>query len=157
MSVLPIRALALAVALARCTAAPPPDGMADSTEQGTHLHTALTSGFTAPEQLVLRDPPAWQAAWTRLHEGAAPPLPAVDFARDMVVLLALGERSSGGYQIRFDALERRGADATVQYTVTTPGPGCMTTRAITSPVDVVRVPRVAGSVRFAARTVRTPC
>jgi hypothetical protein len=33
----------------------------------------------------------------------------------------------------------------------------MTTQAITAPVDVVRVPRVPGAVRFEPRTVREDC
>ena len=180
MLALPVRTLALTLALAGCPSAPspttespgstatpgasgatqpsPPDGMAGASQQGTRIHSATTSGFTGPEQLVLRDPAAWQAAWSRLHEGmVAPPLPAVDFTREMVVLLALGERSSGGYQIRFDGITVAGANATVRFTITEPGTGCMTTQAMTAPVDIVRVPRAAGTVRFEPTTARSNC
>ena len=171
MLTLSIRTLALTLALAGCPSAPrpepdatgaaqpsPSDGMTGATQQGTRLYGAATSGFTGAEELVIRDQAAWQAAWARVHEGmAAPPLPAVDFARDMVVLLALGERSSGGHAVRFDSLSVSGGGATVRYTATSPGPGCMTTQAITAPIEVVRVARVAGAVRFEARTVQERC
>ena len=176
----PVRTLALTLALAGCPSAPspspespgsttapgasgavqpsPPDGMAGVSQQGTRLHSANTSGFTGPEQLVLRERAAWQAAWARLHEGmVAPALPTVDFTREMVVVLALGERSSGGYEVRFDGITASGANATVRYTITEPGPACMTTQALTTPVDVVRVPRVTGTVRFEPKTERSNC
>ena len=176
----PIRTLALSLALAGCSSAPrtttgspgdaapagapgatlpsPPDGMTGAGQQGTRIHRATSSGFTGPEQLVLRDQAAWRAAWARVHqEPGAPALPSVDFTREMVVVLALGERSSGGHQVRFDAIAVSGNDAVVRYTVTEPDPSCMTTQAITAPVDVVRVPRVSGTVRFEPRTVREDC
>jgi hypothetical protein len=176
----PVRTLALTLALAGCPSAPSPttespgsttapgasgaaqpsptDGMAGASQQGTRIHSATTSGFTGPEQLVLRDQAAWQAAWARLHEGmVAPALPTVDFTREMVVLLALGERSSGGHQVRFDGITASGADATVRYTITEPGAGCMTTQAMTAPVDIVRVPRATGTVRFEPKTERSTC
>ena len=176
----PVRTLALTLALAGCSSAPSPTtespgsttapgasgaaqpsptyGMTAASQQGTRIHSATTSGFTGPEQRVLRDRAAWQDAWSRLHEGmVAPALPAVDFTREMVVVLALGERSSGGHEIRFDGIAASGSDATVRYTITEPGANCMTTQAMTAPVDVVRVPRVAGVVRFEPKTVRTNC
>ena len=176
----PIRTLALTLALAGCPSAPrsttespgstatpgaagatqpsPTDGMAGASQQGTRIHSATTSGFTGPEQLVVRDQAGWQGAWTRLHEGmVAPALPAVDFAREMVIVLALGERSSGGHQVRFDGITASGSDATVRYTITEPGANCMTTQAMTAPVDIVRVPRATGTVRFEPKTVRTSC
>jgi hypothetical protein len=87
--------------------------------------------------------------------GAAP---AVDFAREMVVLVAAGEQSSGGHSVRVNGTST-GADGAlvVHVTRTAPGPGCMSTMVITSPVDVVRVPRVAGAVRTDTRTVAEPC
>jgi hypothetical protein len=137
---------------------PRADSMSPAQPSGTRIASASTSGFTTPEQLVLRDQAVWQAAWSRLHEGmVAPPLPAVDFAREMVVLLALGERSSGGHRIRFDGITVAGANATVRFTITEPGADCMTTQVMTAPVDVVRVPRAAGTVRFEPTTVRSSC
>jgi hypothetical protein len=122
------------------------------------LYGAQTSAYDAAEEVVLRDRAAWQAAWQRLHNGlAAEPLPAVDFARDLVVLVALGERNSGGTTLRVDEVVQVGADTVVRYTVTEPGPGCMTAQVITSPVEVVRVPRAGGAVRFERRTRVTPC
>jgi hypothetical protein len=41
--------------------------------------------------------------------------------------------------------------------VTSPGPSCMTTQMLTSPVDVVVVRRIEGQAQFEARTVVQNC
>ncbi len=124
----------------------------------TRLLNSAHTGHTQPAELVLRDPEAFAAAWHQLHEGQPEgERPTVDFGSRMVVLLALGERGSGGHAVRFEEMVREGGDAVVRYTVTAPGPNCMTTQAITAPADVVSVPRVAGTVRFERRMVTEPC
>ena len=135
-------------------------GVDVTSEQQSHtrLLSMPTSGYAESAELVLRDAAAFAAAWRTLHQGIpGNPPPAIDFARRMVVLLALGQRNTGGHGIRFDAIVASGAGATVRYTVTSPGAGCMTTQAITSPVDVVSVPRVDGEIRFERRSVVQEC
>ncbi len=124
----------------------------------TRLYGAQVSAYATAEEAVIRDQSAWQGAWRQLHNGlAAAPVPAVDFAREVVVLVAAGERNTGGTTLRVDDVVQVGADAVVRYTVTEPGPGCMTAQVITSPVEVVRVPQAGGAVRFERRTTVTPC
>ncbi len=127
-------------------------------QTAARLLSASQSGFTEPAELAVRERGEFAAAWATLHRGLpgnAPP--EVDFSRRTVVLLALGERSSGGYSVRFDGITREEGGAVVRYTVTRPGPGCMTTQAITSPVDVVSVSRVEGAVRFERQEVVDSC
>jgi hypothetical protein len=124
-----------------------------------HLYTSETSQGGEPGVRVLRDAAAWEGAWRELHAGlAAGPAPAVDFGREMVVVVAAGERPSGGHALRVDATSTAPDGALVLHvTATAPGEGCMSTAVITSPVDVVRVPRTAGAVRADTRTVRQRC
>lgn len=156
-------ALLVAAAPGCAPASEPPPSAASATsvptdQPATRLLSSVISGYTEPAEEVIRDPAAWASAWRRLHDAnPATALPEVDFGQSMVVLLALGERSSGGHAVRFDELSREGDTATVRYTVTSPGPNCMSTQAITSPVDVVRVARVPGTVRFERRMVQQAC
>jgi hypothetical protein len=124
------------------------------------LFHAYQTGYGEPTTLVLRDRAAWEGAWGRLHRGGgAPAAPAVDFAREMVLVVALGERPSGGYDVAIDAVapDVAGGGATVRYTAREPGEGCMSTQALTSPAIAVRAARVAGAVRFERHVVRSPC
>lgn len=173
-----IRAAALLV-LAACPTTTPPHSPSDDggtstasggagTSPGTtsmpaaqppvHLFTQQNSAYRLGDERVLRDQGAWDAVWQTLHGGTpAERAPTVDFARDMVVLVALGEASTGGYDVHIDDVTPESGGAVVRYTVTEPGPGCMTTQAITAPADVVRVPRAVGAARFVRQTVKRGC
>lgn len=165
--------LALAVALAGCPAAPSGTSSAAGSGGSTRpspavavtpipdadrLFATSTSGYEEPTQLVVRDRAAWEAAWSRLHGGQpAAPAPAVDFARDVVVVVAMGTRGSGGHAVRTDGVSASGDAAVVRVALVSPGPSCMTTQAITTPAEAVRVRRPAGDVRIETRAVTTPC
>lgn len=124
----------------------------------TRIVTQHTSGFDEAAQRVIRDQAAFQAAWKTVLGGIpGDPPPAVDFTKEMVILVALGGRSTGGHAVRIDAVTPSGDGAVVRYTVTRPGQGCMTTQSLTSPVEMVRAPRVNGAVRFDGRDVVQPC
>ncbi|MES3035586.1 MAG: protease complex subunit PrcB family protein [Gemmatimonadota bacterium] len=118
-----------------------------------------SSGLTAAQRTVIRDEVAWRAAWVSIWQNLSPQpeLPAVDFAQEMIVVAALGERGSGGFSIVIDSASRTPTGATVVVHVTSPGANCMNTMAITAPVDVARVPRVTGTVTFRERTSVSDC
>jgi hypothetical protein len=124
----------------------------------TRMLTQRTSGFDEPAELVIRDRAALEAGWARVfNQVQGNPAPAVDFARETVILVALGNRATGGHDVRVNAVARSADGAVVRYSAASPGPGCITTQALTSPVDVVRAPRIAGSVRFERQDVVQRC
>jgi len=118
------------------------------------------SGFDQSVRTVIRDQESWQAAWTRLYIGmtpAPPTPPAVDFSRSTVILVALGARATGGYDI---AVSRVARDAGVLYVVvtsTSPGDRCYTTQAFTQPVDIVVVPHTVDETVFVERKTVHQC
>ena len=117
------------------------------------------SGLTTAQRLVVRDEAAWRDAWAAIWRDAtpAPPLPSIDFAREMVVVAALGERNSGGYGILIDSAAASGGGLRVFVRTTSPGPRCFVTGALTQPVDAARLPRVDGPVEFVERAEVTDC
>lgn len=124
----------------------------------TRILTQRNSGFDEPAELVIRDQAALESAWARVfNQVQGNPPPAVDFGKETVILVALGGRSSGGHSVHVDAVTRSGDGAVVRYTATRPGEGCMTTQSLTSPVEVVRAPRIAGTVRFQRNEAVQPC
>lgn len=117
-----------------------------------------SSGITEPRRVVIRDDAAWRAAWEEIWARTGPtppPLPAIDFTRDVIVLAALGQRNSGGYGIMVDSASRATSGTVVWVTKLTPGK-CGTTAALTQPVDVVSMPKVAGNVEFRERETVSP-
>lgn len=84
---------------------------------------------------VVRTGREWQESWERL-EGCRrplPPLPPVNWENDMVIVFALGGRSSGGFAAR---VERLRIDHQTMYVFAyekQPGRSCFTTTAVTNP------------------------
>jgi hypothetical protein len=54
---------------------------------------------------VIRDRGAWEAVWDELHEGPPPPLPEIDFGREMAIV-ALGPGCGGSVEITSIGRER---------------------------------------------------
>ena len=77
-----------------------------------------------------------------------PPIPPTDFRRESVLGFFLGTRSTGGYGIEVRDVTTEGGEYYVNVVVREPGPGAITTQAITSPWVLVRVPRPDISVAW---------
>jgi len=117
------------------------------------------SGLVEPQRLVVRDPATWSQVWATIwrNQSPTPPLPDHDFARDMLVVVALGQRSTGGYSILIDSAEATSDGVTVLVRAVVPGAGCGVTLALTQPVDIARLPRTDATVKFRDRTVQQFC
>ena len=108
------------------------------------------SGLDEPQRTIVRDEVAWRAAWAAIwrRHSPEPPLPQVDFEREMLIVAALGSRPSTGYGIFVDSAFAEGEGLLVQIRTVAPGARCGTGGALTQPVDVARVTRIDGAVRF---------
>lgn len=98
----------------------------------------------------------FQTYWARFQ--GEPPQNAprgIDWNKEQLVAIHLGERSTGGYEVRVLSMARsHAAEITVEYAEITPAKGSMTTQSLTSPWVVVRMDRAAGSLNF-KKTVRS--
>ena len=120
---------------------------------------AYNSGLDKPARIVVRDDANWQAVWLAIYRGSStvPPAPTIDFAREMVLVAALGARGSGGYGIMIDRAnetDNRGINVTVRSIA--PG-NCVVTAAFTQPIDIARLPIRTGKVEFTERSEVHDC
>jgi hypothetical protein len=99
---------------------------------GQWTHT----GIREARRTVIQDANAWAAFWSELGVGDRP---AVDFSRDVVIAVAAGERPSGGHEIAVTKVTQRDGELRAEVTETAPGPNCLSTSALSQPVDVVVV------------------
>ena len=119
------------------------------------------SGIGDSLRTVIADQQHWREVWARIHrdERPVPPVPAIDWRRELVIVAALGRRSSGGFAIRIDSAYQR--DDTLEIVVRTevPGRNCMLTAAFSQPVDLARLPRPAATlpVHFRESVHVEPC
>ena len=121
--------------------------------------TLSYSGYLSETRAVIDNAADLAAAWSRaLALQADPPAPPdVDFTHDRVLLVALGERATGGYGIEVARADRVGSDVVVEVLSTSPGRGCVVSDALTQPVDIVKIPRDSGTVRFEESTAVRDC
>jgi hypothetical protein len=110
------------------------------------LDVGMESQIQEPHQLTARSGEEWAKLW-REHAGERA-RPSVDFARDMVVGVFLGSRPTAGFGVQIvSAREDRGA-LVVQYRETRPPGGSISAQVLTSPYQLVTLPKRAGEIRF---------
>ena len=123
------------------------------------------SGIWDPLRVVIRNREAWREVWKWIHSpdpyhgpvSELPPLPEIDFSREMVVVAALGGRPTGSYGIIVEGAYERGNRLEVVVRAQSPGKSCMVTQAVTQPVDIVRLPKSERSVVFRETEVVHEC
>jgi hypothetical protein len=113
-----------------------------------------------PLRIVIRENDTWRGTWKRIHldYSEVPPLPEIDFSREMIIFVALGERPTGGYGIIIDSVYERNDRLEVVVRSVLPGKTCGLTQAVTAPIDIVRLPNKIGhSVSFRETEVVHEC
>jgi hypothetical protein len=155
--------LAVVLGLGACSDSASPPGEPGASIPVVRLRSdpypfAFYSGLDKPDRIVIRDPVTWQIVWKNVwfRDSEVPPLPAVDFSNEMIVVAALGARSSGGYGILIDGANEV-ANGGVNVTIRSTSPlNCLVTEAFTQPVDIARLP-IRGRVEFTERAEVHQC
>lgn len=101
----------------------------------------VRSGIRGSYQTVARSQSEWEDLWRKhvSNQTNPPPLPAIDFAKDIVAAVFLGERPTGGYQIDIVSSEQSDGVLTVSFDEKGPRPGGIQTQAFTQPFHIVRI------------------
>jgi hypothetical protein len=151
-------ALACAVILAACAQPNGPDS-GDDEIPVQPIVTESNSGFVESERRVIRDAIAWATVWARIYENSSPkpPLPAIDFSQEQVLVAALGARPSSGYSIRITGASGSGNAINVKVESESPGPSCFVLGVITRPVTVAKMGRTVGSAVFEEKATVKNC
>jgi hypothetical protein len=160
-------AVAVVVSLAACAPPASPilednDTMAaagDTTVPFRSLLDEELSGIDEPLRRGIREPEEWQALWGRIHEIRNPPPdpPPVDLTRDMIVVVGLGTRTSGGHGVEVREIRRREDGLEVTLVEHTPGRDCPVAAMLTAPVIAVLVPDTSAPVSFVSSTETQEC
>lgn len=150
------RALSVAVSLGIVAACATTKGSAVNQPSGAQprsLAYGYHSGLTDPSQVVVRDAEAFDALWKRNNATRipAPEKPEVDFEKEMVLFVALGQRPTGGYGVRIEKTHEEGDKLVVEAVETKPAEGALVPMALSSPYDLAAVPRFDGEVVFKVR------
>ena len=117
------------------------------------------SGMKDSTRLTVRTQAELEQAWAAIYRGHGyvPPLPQANFAREVMLVAALGERWSGGHSIFVDSAYQRTGYLEVVIRKEFPGKRCGASGAFTQPVDVARIPVTDQPLRFRERTRAHDC
>lgn len=100
-----------------------------------------TGGPDTPQLIVAKEPEIVAEFFDKLNEDRTPNLavPKVDYAKEMLLILCLGEKTTGGYQIGIAGIEESSTRVTVTVTEVAPEPGAMVTQALTQPFYIAKL------------------
>lgn len=104
------------------------------------------SGIRTGKTLAIRDDATWREIWIQHKRGSTPP--AIDFSKQMVIAIFVGERRTGGYSVKIKDITTESGGLRVTYEESRPGRGCMATMAITYPFQIIRLAKFEGPVSF---------
>lgn len=92
---------------------------------------------------LLDGPGDLAATWATAHAASLEPpaVPRVDFSRESVLALFLGQKPTGGYGIEVTGLANEGGEIYADVKITEPAEGSMASQALTSPWQLVRILR----------------
>lgn len=95
--------------------------------------------------------------WRLVYGNDGPIVPDIDF--DTYELLAVfdGTHSSGGYDITVESVMDTPAVRTVSILHTVPGEECLTSQAITSPFEIVLLPKSSATISRTDRIETISC
>jgi len=142
--------------------APPPAPLA-RLEAAQRLYYDDSGGIADSLRLAVRDEANWRDIWDRATStlGSPPPLPVIDFTRDMVLVVAAG-RMSPGDRIQVDSagvrteLDSDGQRREVMMAQVRIILDCTGFDADVYPLELVRVRRFDGPLQFLHARERAP-
>ena len=108
------------------------------------IDSGVHSSIIAPSSVVIRDETKWREWYQRHISGpvlageALPEPPEVDFTRYTVVVIALGQKSTGGYRIEIGQV-KPGDKTTLVYKEVGPAPDAPVPMVVTSPYLIVKI------------------
>jgi hypothetical protein len=135
---------------------------------GTRMPFATGCGIWDQLRLVVRDREIWADVWKRIHSFGPtysipqlppPPLPDIDFSREMVVVAAMGRRPSSAYSIIIEGAYTYERSYRLEIDVRSKENrnGCAAYPVMTAPIDMVRLPKTDRTVLFRETEVVPDC
>jgi hypothetical protein len=119
----------------------------------------VNGGITERARLVIRDHDEFGKLWKEIYRLSSdkPPLPEVDFSREMLIVAAMGQQPSSGYEIIIDGACALDNQLEVSVRSTNFLKCGLQLGILTAPVDIVRLPKTDLPVVFRETEVTSDC
>ena len=132
---------------------------ADRPPEVAFLAIWSSNGLIERTRAVIKDSSQWASLWHTLvkEQAPLPPLPRVDFAREMLIVVGAGARPSGGFTIMIDSVVASSGKLTAFVRENGPGPGCGAGLGLSTPAGLARLPRFDVPMEYSESRVRRAC
>ena len=107
-------------------------------------------GMTDSKFIVIKEETTLNKIYKLINKSKSPgiKIPIINFEKETVLVLFLGEKSSGGYSIAVEQILDENEKVTVKYKVTLPKLGEMVTTVMTQPYCIIKIPKTLKEVVF---------
>lgn len=107
-------------------------------------------GMTDSKFIVIKEETTLNEIYKLINKSKSPgiKIPIINFEKETVLVLFLGEKSSGGHSISVEQILDENEKVTVKYKVTLPKLGEMVTTVMTQPYCIIKIPKTLKEVVF---------
>lgn len=108
------------------------------------------SGVKKPAQKVIDNLETWKKVWREVHQAVSPKpkLPKVDFEKQVVLAVFMGEKNTGGYRIQIRGMKDTGKKIEVSVKTTSPPQDGFSIQVLTQPYEFLIAEKPAKPVKF---------
>lgn len=112
-------------------------------------------GIRERKQVVIDDPREWLRLWQQVYRNIfpAPKLPPIDFAKNTVLAVFMGQKPTSGYSVRISEVTKVDGEVVVRVKEASPPKGAMVSQVITHPFHIIVVPKIEAKVKFVTEFV----
>ncbi|KXK50798.1 MAG: hypothetical protein UZ05_CHB002001562 [Chlorobi bacterium OLB5] len=117
------------------------------------------SGVDEKREMLINNNDDYQKIMNEVYKNLdqMPRIPVVDFTKNSLVAVFIGERRNGGFLVNIDSILEGSKSITVNVTETTPGVNCMVTDVITKPYTIVKIPKTDKKPIFKQKVIVKDC
>ena len=107
-------------------------------------------GMTDSKFIVIKEETTLNEIYNLINKSKSPgiKIPIINFEKETVLVLFLGEKSSGGHSISVEQILDENEKVTVKYKVTLPKLGEMVTTVMTQPYCIIKIPITSKEIIF---------
>lgn len=116
----------------------------------TTIEKGFFSGFTKRKNWVIKTQEQWLKLWN-MHTSTRiphPPSPVIDFTKNMVLAVFIGQKPTGGFSVEIIRVEKKEDTIVVFFRETKPSPDAEVTAVLTQPYHIIKIKKTDLPVVF---------
>lgn len=114
------------------------------------VYEGTNSGFLEKKEQIITNQTDFEKSWNiaLVNYLERNPVPTIDFEKNQVILITMGEQTSGGYTLKTDSVTNIKTGIAINATAKKPGASCMTTSVMTYPYQMISIPKTNQKIEF---------